>query len=168
MNPLLLKFLPYKWLGVGLVLLGLLVMIGADKITIAGLRSKLATAKLVMADHLRKDAAAAERAEIKERKEEARRAAAQQKADDDHTAQLTRARSDALIADAAAGRLQQRYAALVAARRQAGSDPAAAPSGTAEPAGLSIARQYVDAAEDAITRGELAERRYQALIEPKP
>jgi len=175
-NPLWLRFLPYKWFAVGAAALVLLGIISFDKIKIAGLRTDIATEKAAFSDFRREGAVAARADEIKQRNEEARRVAAQRKADDEREQQLVLARADAATADAAAGRLRARYAAFVAASREARGDPAAAPSSTPEPAAdlsadvlggvLEIARQYVAAAEDAITRGELAERKYDALIVP--
>lgn len=176
MNLLLLKLLPFKWFAIGAVALVLLAIIGRDQIVIAGLHVKIADGEKSLADHLRADAVATRVAELAQRTEEARRVAAQRKADDDREQQLALARADAATADAAADRLRARYAAIVAASREAGRDPAAPPSSAPEPTGdlcsdvlggvLAIARQYVAAAEDAITRGELAERKYDALIAP--
>lgn len=87
--------------------------------------------------------------------------------------QLTQERADRVIADAAAGRLLQRYHAAVAAAREAAGSAAPATGSPAAAAAdlpadmfsrvLEAARQYRDAAESALSAGELAEGYYDAL-----
>lgn len=107
------------------------------------------------------------------RAETDRRNAEHLKAIDEKDQQIARQVADRVIADAASGELRKRYAAALAASRAATGNPVAVGSGSPAPASdlpadmfsglLSVAQQYRDAAEDAITRGELAEREYDAL-----
>lgn len=121
-------------------------------------------------------AAAARQAMDAARAEEQRRAAAHQEALDAYEAQLTRARADAVIAGAAAGRLQQRVAALVAAARDraaAGNPGPAAPGQAADDAagvladvlGRCVARAELLArvADERGTAGSACQRAYEAL-----
>lgn len=174
MNPLWLKLLPYKWIGVGLVALALIGVIGVDKVTLAGLRVTVANGERALSDYRREAAVAARAAEGAARSEERRIAATIQEKLDERDHQLVRARADRVIADAATGRLQLRYAAALADSRATRTDPGTAGGSAAAPPGdlpadlfgglLVVARQYRDAAEDAITAGELAERAYDALM----
>ncbi len=167
------SLLPYRWIGIGLIVLSLLAIIGRDQIVIAGLRTKIAEGAAAFSDYRREAATAARAGEAAARAEERRTATIIQEALDERELQLARERADRVIADAAAGRLQQRYAAALAASRAASGSSTAAGGSAPEPAAdlpadlfgglLEVARQYRDAAEDAITRGELAERSYDAL-----
>lgn len=67
------------------------------------------------------------------RAEETRRSLAQAAIEEAHAKELVRLRADAAVADAAAGRLRERVAALIAAARRdsAGADPAAVSAGPA-------------------------------------
>lgn len=67
------------------------------------------------------------------REEEKRRALSQAAIEEAHAKELVRLRADAAVADAAAGRLRERVAALIAAARRdsAGADPAAVGAGPA-------------------------------------
>ena len=125
-------------------------------------------------------AAVAAAAQLAARAEEQRRAAAHQEALDAYEAQLARARADAAIADAAAGRLRQRVAALIRAARgdSGGADPGVAPPGPAaqDPAGLLAdvlgrcverVRFLAAAADERGAAGQACERAYDALT-PAP
>lgn len=164
------------WLELGLAA-ALCAVIGVQHVEIEHERAGRATDQAAF-DHERIRATDARMAEIEaNRAEEQRRTAAIQEKVDEKDQQLARARADRVIADAATGRLQQRFAAAVAAARQAARDPDAVASGAAASAGDlpadmfrrlgEIGRQYRDAAESAITAGELAERSYDALTPPK-
>lgn len=89
-------------------------------------------------------------------------------------AQAQQARADAAIADAAAGRLRERVAALISAARRAAADPAPATAGPpaedaagvlADVLGRCIARVRLLAtvADDRGTAGQACERSYDAL-----
>ena len=109
------------------------------------------------------------------RAEEQRRVAAQKEIEDAHQAEVQRLRADAAIADAAAGRLRQRVADLIAAaRRDASGDPAAGPvvPATAD-AGMVLAdvlgrcvarvRQLAELADQRGAAGISCQRQYDAL-----
>lgn len=70
-SALLLRLAPWKWIGVGLVMLGLVGVIGVDRIQIAGLRTVVADGKRAMSDLLREQARAAFVASEGYRKKEA-------------------------------------------------------------------------------------------------
>lgn len=160
------------WLELG-VLAGLLGCLGLQNIELQHEKAGRAGDQTSF-DRERIRAVDARMAEVEaNRAEEQRRTAAIQEKVDEKDQQLARARADRVIADAATGRLQQRFAAAVAAARQAARDPSAVAGGASAPAGDlpadmfrrlgEIGRQYRDAAEDAITAGELAEGQYDAL-----
>lgn len=88
------------------------------------------------------------------RAEETRRLVAQQEIADDLAQKLARARADADIADAAAGRLQQRIGALVAAARAAAQHPAAAGAGAPADDAIGLLADVLGRADAAA--GELA------------
>lgn len=111
------------------------------------------------------------------RVEEARRTAAQQEKIDAAEKIAQKARADAAIADAAAGRLSQRIASLVAAAREAASNPAPVVAGApaTDPAGMfadvlgrCVARVQLLAriADERGTAGQLCESSYDALTPP--
>ena len=119
-------------------------------------------------------AAAALAASEAARAEEQRRAAAQQEVVDAYEKELQRMRADVAIADAAAGRLRERVAALVAAARQAaggaslapGSPPADDATGMlADVLGRCISRVQLLArvADERGAAGRACERAYDAL-----
>lgn len=161
---------PYKWLAIGLVALALAGVIGGQHIRIGGLKNQLAdkSAKLSAATEratqLDKEFRATEAAWVKEQKD----------AKDEAERKLTVARADAAIADAAAGRLRDRVAALIRQAREAAASPAIASGGTAtdDPIGVladvlgrADARAGLLAAE-ADKRGiagQLCEQAYDAL-----
>lgn len=158
------------------ILVILLAALGAQNVMLEHERAGRADDKANYSTERAKAAIATLKAVADARDEGQRRTAAIQEKIDEKDKQLAQARADRIIADAATGRLQQRYAAALAAARAAARDPAAPASSAAAPAGdlpadmfsglLEVARQYRDAAEDAITSGELAERSYDALTPP--
>jgi len=123
-----------------------------------------------------KRAAVAAKAQEEARAEEQRRTAAQKEATDEADKKLARARADVVIADAAAGRLQQRIAALLSTARggQGPGDPAAAQPGPAtdDPAGVlanvlgrcvADYRRMAAIADERGSAGEACQRSYDAL-----
>lgn len=117
------------------------------------------------ADRLRAAAVAASAAAAA-RAEEQRRAAAHQEIEDAHQAEVQRLRADAAIADAAASRLRQRVADLIAAaRRDASGDPAPGPvvPATAD-AGLVLADVLGQCVERVRQLAELADQRGAAGV----
>lgn len=119
--------------------------------------------------------------ELAARAEETRRTAAIKEIENAHQAELQRVRADAAIADAAAGRLRQRVADLIAAARsgQGGSDPKVVGPGPAaddaagvlaDVLGRCVARVRLLAAvaDDRGAAGHACERSYEALTPPKP
>lgn len=158
------------------ILVVLLAALGAQNVVLERERAGRATDLASYTGERARAAETAQKAIADARTEEQRRTAAIQEKVDEKDKQLAQARADRVIADAATGRLQQRYAAALAAARAAARDPAApASSASAPPADLpanmfsgllEVARQYRDAAEDALTSGELAERSYDALTPP--
>lgn len=163
----------WLWPVVGVAALGMLATIGWLNYRVDNLKEDLLVQGAKF-DHERLLASQASAiAEAKNRATEKQWRDDQQEKLDEAEKQLTQERADRVIADAAAGRLQQRYAAAVAAAREAARNPAPAVGSTAAPTSdlpadmfsrvLEIAGQYRDAAEAALTAGELAERNYDAL-----
>lgn len=125
-----------------------------------------------------KAANAALDSERTERAIEQRRSAAQRKINDELEAKLQQNRADAAIAAAAAGRLRQRVAALVASARagQGSSDPTAARGGSAAEDAIGMFadvlgrcesdyRRMAAIADDRGERGAGCERIYDSLTE---
>lgn len=116
------------------------------------------------------------------RDEEARRYAARKEIDDAHQAELVRLRADAAVADAAAGRLRQRVADLIAAARGAyapAANPAAVQPGpaAADAAGMLAdvlgrcigrVRQLAAIADHRGAAGTACQREYDALTPSLP
>lgn len=132
--------------------------------------------KLRVLDHAQATAAALKQT-TEYRAEEQRRLSAQKEAADEADRQLTQARADAAIADAAAGRLQHRVAALVAAAREAARHPApvAASPPAEDPIGmLAELQRRADERAGVLARiadergaaGAACERQYDALTPP--
>lgn len=117
----------------GVALLALLLGLGAQTLRLAHAQRDVAELQSAWAKDRAQRAEDARQAEAAARTEEGRRAAAQQELIDAHQKDLARLRADAAIADAAAGRLRERVAALVAAARAVAADPAAAGGGQAGP-----------------------------------
>jgi hypothetical protein len=163
----------WLWPVVGVFALGMVATIGWLNYRVEDLKEDLSLqgAKFTEARLLASKASAAQEARFRADEQAVRND--QQEKLDEAEKQITQARADRVIADAAAGRLQQRFAAALAAAREAARSPAPAGSGTTAPTGdlpadmfgrvLEVARQYRDAAETALTAGELAERDYDAL-----
>lgn len=160
------------WLELG-VLAALLACLGFQNVELAHEKAGRADDRAGYAEQRSLADKAARAQDALYRADEARIHKDQQEKIDEKDQQLARARADRVIADAADGRLQQRYAAAVAAARQAARDPAPVASSASAPAGDlqtdmfrrlgEIGRQYRDAAEAALTAGELAEGEYDAL-----
>jgi hypothetical protein len=149
----------YRWLAGGLLVAGAVGAVlwwGHARESRGYKAGEAAVTARWQAEDLKRAAVAAT-AQEEARAEEARRQAAQQEVIDEFQRQAERARADAVIASAAAGRLQQRVAALLAAARsgQAGSDPSpSSPSAPAEDA----ARVLADVLGRCVARAELLAR----------
>lgn len=132
--------MPYRLLGAALALVAACVAViawGAHREAEgnrAGYDRGMAVAARIQAawdaDKVRAASAALRESEAA-RAEEQRRAEAQREVVEAYERQIQKVRADAAIADAAAGRLRDRVAALVAAARQAAQHPGAAASGPA-------------------------------------
>lgn len=155
---------------VGLVGAAFLVQHGQ----IQSLRVKLSAEQTGRAQDREAYAAAALKASTEYRAEEQRRAAEQQEKIDAAEQKLVQERADRAVADAAAGRLSQRVAALVAAAREAARNPQAVQPGAAadDPAGMLAdvlgrcvqrVRLLATLADERGTAGQLCEQSYDAL-----
>jgi septal ring factor EnvC (AmiA/AmiB activator) len=176
-----LAFVAGHWRAV--VLMVLLSVLGAviavQHEQILSVRSTLASERADRAQEKQRAAEAARAAEARYRAEEQRRAAAQQEAIDAAEKQAERARADAAVADAAAGRLRDRVASLVAAARRAATNPEAAASSppATDAAGMlgfvldrciSRVRLLAELADRRGIAGAACVRAYDALTPPQP
>jgi len=133
MTWLLSKFMGYLLPGVAIALAVALLAVGVQTKRIAWAKSETVQVQAAwQADRVHAQAEAL-RVTTEYRAEEQRRIAAHQEIVDATERKLTQVRADAAIADAAAGRLQQRVTALVAAARAASGNPG--PAGASPPAG---------------------------------
>lgn len=157
-----------------LVLAALGSAIAVQHERIIGLRATLSDERASRAQEKERAAEAARAAEARYRAEEERRIAAQQEIVDAAEKRAAQARADAAVADAAAGRLRDRVAALVAAARQAASNPSIAASGppATDPAGMlgdvldrciGRVRLLAEIADRRGIAGAACERSYDAL-----
>lgn len=182
MTPIDLIPAPYRLLGAGLAL----AAAAAGAWAFVHHRESLADATGYSRGHAEYTTLQAEMArralvaEESQRAEEARRIAAQKEIEDAHQEALQKARADAAIADAAAGRLRQRVADLIAAARssQAGLDtspvagsPAACPADDLLAGVLSraieAAGQLATAADQSRAAGAACEAEYNSLTGTK-
>lgn len=104
-------------------------MVGVQQLRVAGLKTDVANEQRDRAAERQAAEKSARLANDNYRAEEARRAKERQEALDAKEALLASLRADLALRDAAAGRLQERVAALVAAAREAARNPTAAPAG---------------------------------------
>lgn len=172
-----LRALPWRWIGVALLVVAIAGAFAVQRMTIAGLRADVAKGQTELAQERearQKDRAdAASTALAKDQEYRAREAQLRKDYEEKVNASeqlAARERADRVIADAAAGRLQQRFNALVADARRAAQDSLPASRSAAAEAGdmqsdmfrrvLEVAGQYRDAAADALRRGELCETLY--------
>ncbi len=149
-------------------------MVGVQAIRLASAKASLATEQRDRARERADAEKAASDANSNYRAEETRRAKERQEALDAKEAQLVSLRADIALRDAAAGRLQERVAALVAAARAAASNPAPAQPGTpaedatgmlADVLGRCIARVRLlaEVADERGAAGATCERVYDSL-----
>lgn len=161
---------PYKWLAIAVVALALAGVIGGQHLRIGSLNNRLdkANADLTQAKKLAVDL------NVQFRAAEASWAKTQKEDLDAHQAQVTRLAADKAIADAAAGKLRQRVADLVAHAREAAAHPsaAAASASTDDPIGvLADVLERADARAGSMAAiadargaaGELCEKLYDSL-----
>ncbi len=181
MNPLALISIvsPRAWLAGGIALV-LAVLVGSCTVQTGRLHNTqraLATEKTERKAEHDAAQAAAIKASAEYRAREQQWATAQKEISDEADRKLTQVRADAAIADAAAGRLQQRVAALVAEARRAATSPG--PAGASAPAGdpigmLADLQRRADEAAGVLARiadergaaGDACVRAYEALTAP--
>jgi len=173
MNPL--SLIPTSWLWPAAAVVGaaLLAGLGTQTWRLHTEQAGRATDRASMAEERLLASRATALEEARNRAEETRVRGEQQEKINEKDRQLARAQADRVDADAATGKLRERFAAAFASARQATRDPTVVAGGAAAPASdlpadmfgrvLEIARQYRDAAESAITAGELAEGSYDSL-----
>ncbi len=142
------------WMLAGAAGAVLLAALGAQTVRLANAKTDLAREVAGREEERRHAADAARDAEAAARTEETRRAAAQLEIQNAHDRELARLRSDAAIADAAAGRLRDRVASLVAAARAAAANPAPAGGGQAGPDAVDLLADLQRRADE--RAGELA------------
>jgi hypothetical protein len=164
------------WAG-GAVLATVCALLGVQTLRLAQARASLATEQRDRAaDRARMEEAAFRQAE-RFRATEHEWNEAQRKAVDAAEQKAVQARADAVLADVASGRLQQRIATLAAdARRAAANSPAARASAPTEDAAGMLAELQRRAderagilariADERGTAGDLCERSYDALMAP--
>jgi hypothetical protein len=130
--------IPYTWTAVGAVFLALALALGVQTKRISYAKAETQEVKTAWAADRERAAETARKAEVDARTEEQRRVKAQQEINDVYQKQVAKARADAVVADAAAGRLQRRVAELLAAARGTSGDPAPLAPGTpaSDPAGV--------------------------------
>jgi hypothetical protein len=149
---------------------------GVQSLRLANAKTDLAKEQKARSDDRATAEAGARLANDNYRAEEARRAKERQEALDAKEAQLVSLRADIALRDAAAGRLQERVAALVAAAREAARNPEAPrPSPAADDAtgvladvlGRCVARVRLLAsvADERGAAGATCERVYDSLSE---
>jgi hypothetical protein len=166
--------LPYRWMAIALLAAAAVGFMGIQRAQIAGLRADLAEGKAAWSAERAQAAKLSQAAEAAARIEEQRRFLAQQEALDAAEQKAVQARADAARASDAAGRLQQRVAALVAQAGRAAANPATAGVGPATSTAIDLladvqrrideaAGQLADYADRARSAGELCQASYNAL-----
>lgn len=121
--------LRYWW---AIVIAALVALVGVQQVRVERANTATAEARTALASDRVTYAQAAQAAESVARSEEARRADNTRKTIEDAYAQVKAAQDDATRAGDSAQRLQQRVAALVAAARAGGADPAIAGRGPSQ------------------------------------
>ena len=165
----------YLWPAVGIAFAVLMLGLGLQTKRIAWAKAETVQVQNAWALDRAHAQAEALRITTEYRAEEQRRIAAHQEIVDATERKLTQVRADAAIADAAAGRLQQRVAALVAEARRAAEN--SGPAGTSPPAGdpiqlLADLQRRADEAAGVLARladergaaGSACEAAYDALM----
>lgn len=153
------------------------VRLAKARVALADEQRNLATEQRDRATDVARAAQAAREQSERFRAKEAEWGESQRKAVDEAERKTAQARNDAVLADAARGRLQQRVAELAAAARRAAANPAApGASAPAEDAAgvLAELQQRADERAGILARvadergaaGELCERSYDALTAP--
>jgi hypothetical protein len=145
---------PYLLPAAGAAGAALLLALGVQTVRLDHARAEYSDLGAAWAKDRLARADAARQAEAAARAEESRRAAAQQEVIDAHEKELARLRADAVIADAAAGRLRERVAQLVDTARAAASNPTAAGGGQAGPDAVDLLAELQRRADE--RAGELA------------
>lgn len=179
MNPL--SLVPTSWLWPAAAIAGaaLFAALGVQTIRVDHALRDLAEIKAAWQTDRAAAAEASRKAEAAARAEETRVRAEQEEKIDAAEKAAERARADRAIADAAAGRLSQRVAALVAAAREAASHPQVVQPGapTADPAGMladvlgrcvARVRLLATVADERGTAGQLCEQSYDAMTAADP
>ena len=167
------------WPIAGVAFAGLLLAIGVLKLDNLRLEISVREAKALLATERGNAQAAAAQQEREFREREAATRREQQEKIDAAEQQLAQARADVVIRDAAAGRLQSRITALVAAAREAARDPQAVGEGASadDPAGMLAnvlgrcierVRLLATVADGRGIAGGLCEASYDALTAEAP
>jgi hypothetical protein len=165
---------PGLWWAVGTVIAGLFTWGAAQTYRVKIAKAETVEVRNAMAVERANATAAALKAQTEYRALEQKWATEQKEIADEADRKITQARADAAIADAAAGRLQQRVTALVAQARAAASNPAPAQAGPTadDPIGMladvlrradARARLLANYADEARTAGQACESAYDAL-----
>lgn len=168
------KLLPMRLAIEVAVLVALLVALGVQTKRVEWKEAQVGECKQTAVNDRNNATAALLKVQTEYRAEEQRRRDEQKEIADEADRKIEQARADAAVADAAAGRLQQRVAALVAAAREAARNPIAtqgsAPATDAigllaelqrradEAAGI-----YARIADERGVAGEACERAYLSL-----
>ncbi len=157
-----------------LAVAGLLVVVGVQRLQIGSVRLELSAEQNARITDREAATTAALKESARIRAEEAAGRKKLQEALDDERKKTQAARADAAISDAAAGRLRDRVAAIVAAAREAARNPGVAPgSPPADDASgmlsdvlgrcVTRVRQLADIADARGIAGSTCERAYDAL-----
>ena len=174
MTWLLSKLMGYAWPAVAAVVAALLLAVGVQTHRVKVAKQETAEVQKAWTLDRANATAAALAQETAYRAEEQRRIAAHQEIVDEADRKILAARADAVVADAVAGRLQQRVASLVAQARAAASNPGIAQAGAPadDAAGVlaimqrradEAAGKFADFADRASIAGQACERAYEAL-----
>jgi hypothetical protein len=159
------------------VVLALLAAIGVQTLRADHFERDVAEVKAAWSADRAQAAERAQKAEADARAKEQLWIKQQKERDDANDLKLQSLRADATLADAAAGRLQQRVAALVAAARQAATSPGPVQSGppATDPAGMLAnvlgrcierVRLLATVADERGAAGSLCERQYDEVTAP--
>lgn len=164
----------YLWPAVGIAFAVLMLALGWQTKRVTWAKAETVQVQSAWALDRAHAQAEALRITTEYRAEEQRRAAAHQEIVDATERKLTQVRADAAIADAAAGKLQQRVAALVAEARRAATNPG--PAGASPPASdpadvlanvlgscVAAVRQLAVIADERGAAGNACEQSYGAL-----
>jgi len=167
----------YLWPAIGIAFAGLLIAVGVQTKRVEWAKNEANEVKAAWVLDRERANEVARKAELAARAREQAVAAAQKESADEYQRQITQARADAVIADAASGRLQQRVAQLLAAARAAPGNPpivdAGAPAESVARVLAELQRRSDETAgrlaliaDERGAAGSACEREYDALTKP--